>query len=209
MIMQVPVQGVFAENTYFDIDDDTGHGYLIDPGAQGPELLDLIRSKGWTIDAILLTHGHFDHFGAVDYLVRELGVPVYAASNADEYLLDPELNLSLPSSGRPMTVKGAQKLHDGDIVHSDEAPSISLEVHAIPGHARDSLMYYDPKNKAAFVGDTIFKGGPGTSGYPGGNEQQLMASIGRILTLPDDTTLLSGHSAPTTVGEEKPRYSMF
>ena len=85
MITQVPVQGVYAENAYFDIDDDTGHGYLIDPGAQGPELLELIREKGWTIEAILLTHGHFDHFGAVDYLVRELGVPVYGYAGS-EYL---------------------------------------------------------------------------------------------------------------------------
>ena len=207
MILQVPVQGVYAENAYFDIDDNTGHGYLIDPGAQGPELLELIREKGWTIEAILLTHGHFDHFGAVDYLVQELGVPVYGYAGS-EYLENPQLNLSLPMSGQAMTVSNAQPLHNGDVIHSDRAPSISLEVTATPGHARDAVMYYNPKEKAAFVGDTIFLGGPGTSGYPGGDSRQLMQSISKILSLPDDTTLLSGHTNPTTVAAEKPRYRL-
>ncbi|MBD5560388.1 MAG: MBL fold metallo-hydrolase [Clostridia bacterium] len=188
------------------MDDKTKHGFLIDPGAQGPELADLIRRNGWTIDGILLTHGHFDHFGAVEYLVREFGMPVYAYENSAEYLMDPQLNLSLPSGSRPMTVPDFIPLRDGDTVHSDKAPSISLEVHFTPGHARNAVYFYDPNEKVAFVGDTIFQGGPGTSGYPGGNERQLMESIGKILSLPDDTTLLSGHSAPTTVGEEKPRY---
>ena len=75
MVAEVPVKGVFEENCYFFIDDPTKHGFVIDPGAQGEGLLRLIRKEGWTIEKILLTHGHFDHTGAVDLLRKELGIP--------------------------------------------------------------------------------------------------------------------------------------
>ena len=68
MIAEIPVKGYFEENCFFYIDDETKHGFIIDPGAQADELLEVIRKNGWTIEKILLTHGHFDHTGAVDEL---------------------------------------------------------------------------------------------------------------------------------------------
>ena len=76
-VYKIPVRGYFEVNSYFLIDEDTGHGFLIDPGAQGNEIARIIQSKVWTIEKILLTHGHFDHTGGIEALQRQLGLPVY------------------------------------------------------------------------------------------------------------------------------------
>lgn len=85
-VYKVPVKGYYAVNSYFLIDEDTGHGFLIDPGAQGAALVQIIRSKVWTIEKILLTHGHFDHTGGIEAIRRELNIPVYIHENGATYL---------------------------------------------------------------------------------------------------------------------------
>lgn len=206
MIYTVPVKGVFETNCYFYIDEATGHGFLIDPGAQGMALSNLIRRQGWHMEKILLTHGHFDHTGGIASLRGELSIPVMAFENADLYLLDPYKNLSR-HCGPDVTVPGAEFFHDGDLLTLQANPDCSLRVLWTPGHTEDSVIFYSEKDGAAFVGDTIFKGSIGNFSYPGGNREQLLRSIREtVFSLPEDTTLLSGHSEPTTVGEEKRRY---
>ena len=206
MIIQTEVKGYFAENAYFYIDDRTGHGFLIDPGAQAGALLRMIREKGWTIEKILLTHGHFDHTGAVNELRKALEVPVYAYETADMYLLDTRMNLSA-ACGEHVIIRDVHYLYDGDSIALEADPEFRLQVIHTPGHTPDSVIYYAPKDSIAFVGDTIFKGSIGNWQYPGGNPEDLQRSIiQRIFTLPDQTVLYSGHSVPTTVGTEKRRY---
>lgn len=206
MIAEVPVKGYFEENCFFYIDDRTKHGFIIDPGAQADRLLDLIGEKGWTIEKILLTHGHFDHMGAVDEIRDALGIPVYAHLRSDEYLLDARKNLSA-LCGPPIIVRDAEYLDDGDVVSLNADPDVALKVIYVPGHTTDSVMFYSEADHVAFVGDTIFKGSIGNYQYPGGNADDLQRSIIRqIFTLPDQTILCSGHSERTTVGDEKRRY---
>ena len=206
MIAEVPVKGYFEENCFFYIDDRTKHGFIIDPGAQADRLLDLIGEKGWTIEKILLTHGHFDHMGAVDEIQDALGIPVYAHLRSDEYLLDARKNLSA-LCGPPIIVRDAEYLDDGDVVSLNADPDVALKVIYVPGHTTDSVMFYSEADHVAFVGDTIFKGSIGNYQYPGGNADDLQRSIIRqIFTLPDQTILCSGHSERTTVGAEKRRY---
>ena len=206
MIAEVPVKGYFEENCFFYIDDRTKHGFVIDPGAQAGRLLELIREKGWTIEKILLTHGHFDHMGAVDEIRDALGIPVYAHLRSDEYLLDARKNLSA-LCGSPIIVRDAEYLDDGDVVSLNDDPDFALKVIYVPGHTTDSVMFYSEADHVAFVGDTIFKGSIGNYQYPGGNADDLQRSIIRqIFTLPDQTVLCSGHSEQTTVGAEKRRY---
>ena len=206
MIAEVPVKGYFAENCFFYIDDRTKHGFIIDPGAQARGLLSLIRENGWVIEKILLTHGHFDHIGAVDEIRAALDIPVLAYKTADDYLLDAKRNLSA-LCGPSILVHGAERVSDGDLVHLDDNPSFSLRVIYTPGHTTDSVVYYSGRDSVAFVGDTIFKGSIGNYQYPGGNLRDLRRSIvERIFTLPDDTVLCSGHSEQTTIGIEKRRY---
>ena len=205
-VYKVPVKGYFAVNSYFLIDEDTGHGFLIDPGAQGEALVQIIRSKVWTIEKILLTHGHFDHTGGIEAIRRELDIPVYIHEHGAAYLEDTQLNLS-EYCGEHVIVR--------DVLYFEDGSAFSLEGHVspvlmaihTPGHTPDSTTFYDADDGIAFVGDTIFKGGPGTDQYPGGNRRQLVKSIvQRILTLPENTTLYSGHSDKTTVGAEKRLY---
>ena len=205
MVRCVPVKGYFDENCFFYFDEVTRHGFVIDPGAEASRLLSLIQREGWNIEAILLTHGHFDHTGAVNELRDTLHIPVYAHENADRYLMDGEMNLSSFCIGERV-VREVMSLRDGETVSLRDR-ACALRVLHTPGHTTDSVVYYSEKDRVAFVGDTIFKGSIGNYQYPGGNRQDLIESItGKIFTLPDNTILYSGHSEATTVRTEKNRY---
>ena len=206
MIAQVPVIAHFVENCFFYIDDTSKHGFIIDPGAQAEKLLGMIREKGWIIEKILLTHGHFDHIGAVNEIRSALQIPVLAYKSDDDYLRDPEWNLS-PSFGLSIIIENTESIEDGQIIRLDSNPAFSLKVIYTPGHTTDSVIYYSERDRAAFVGDTIFKDSIGNYQLPGGNFAAIQKSImERVFTLPDDTVLYSGHTEQTTVGTEKRRY---
>ncbi|MBR5690646.1 MAG: MBL fold metallo-hydrolase [Verrucomicrobia bacterium] len=206
MIAQVPVIAHFVENCFFYVDDTSKHGFIIDPGAQAEKLLGMIREKGWIIEKILLTHGHFDHIGAVNEIRSALKIPVLAYKSDDDYLRDPEWNLS-PSFGLSIIIENAETIVDGQIIRLDSDPAFSLKVIYTPGHTTDSVIYYSERDHAAFVGDTIFKDSIGNYQLPGGNFAAIQKSImERVFTLPDDTVLYSGHTEQTTVGTEKRRY---
>lgn len=114
MVREIQVQGVFAENCYVFIDEHTKSGFLIDPGAQAGIIYDAIVRNGWTIEKILLTHGHFDHLGAAEQLRRQLAAPIYIYPSDAPYLTDTYLNLS-GQSGQQITVSHYEELHDGEI----------------------------------------------------------------------------------------------
>lgn len=203
MVKELQVQGVFAENTYFYIDPHSKCGFLIDPGAQAGLIYDVIIRNGWHIEKILLTHGHFDHFGATELLREKLVAPVYIYSPDAPYLTDTYLNLSA-NSGDPITGSHYEELYDGEIIRLKANSGFYLKVISTPGHTPGSVVFYCPEESVAFVGDTLYQHGPGLTNFPGGNRRDLEESIiNKILVLPDDTLLLSGHSSPITVGEEK------
>lgn len=206
MIERVEVSDVFAENAYFYIDSQSRQGFLIDPGAEANRLYRMIIQNSLDIQAILLTHGHFDHTGAIAELHRRLGVPYYILPEGEAYLTNPQLNLSEPC-GRYSVLPDAKFFHPGDFLSVPANPEFGLKVLHTPGHTPDSATLYSEAEGAAFVGDTIFRGSAGTTQFPGGNQRDLTRSIlDVILKLPDDTTLYSGHTPPTTVGWEKPNY---
>lgn len=206
MIQQVEVADVFAENTYFYIDEQSRRGFLIDPGAEPQRLLEIIEGNGLKIEAILLTHGHFDHTGAIPYLHEKLNLPYYISRPGEAYLLDPALNLSA-ECGRHIVLEDAGFFGDGDFISLRDNPAFGLQVMATPGHTPDSATFLSAAENAAFVGDTIFRGSPGLTRFPGGNERELYRSIReKIMNLPDNMVLYSGHTPPTTVGAERPLY---
>lgn len=203
MIRELTVRGVFAENCYFYIDDTSKSGFIIDPGAQAGLIYDTVVRNGWHIEKILLTHGHFDHLGAAEILCEKLVAPIYIYPSDAPYLIDTYLNLSA-NSGMPITVPHYEELYDGEIIRLKANSSFFLKVIHTPGHTPGSVTYYSPSASAAFVGDTLYEHGPGLTNFPGGNRKELEESIvNKILTLPSDTVLLSGHSSPITVAEER------
>lgn len=206
MIERVPVTDVFQENCYFYVDPQTRQGFVIDPGAEADKIYGLIRQNNLDIQAILLTHGHFDHTGAVQELHDRLGLPYYISIPGQQYLVDPRLNLSA-ECGRHVVLTEAQFFNDGDFISVPGNPDFGLQAIATPGHTPDSVTFYSAADRLAFVGDAIFLGSPGTAQFPGGDEPLLLSSIvNKILRLPDDTALYTGHSMPTSVGREKPHY---
>lgn len=203
MILQIPVKGVFVTNCYIFADDNTRHGFIIDPGAQADVILSAVHKYGLSIEKILLTHGHFDHFGAAAKLRDTLGCPVMAHENGDMYLLDPSMNLSR-QCGVTMTLRNTEKFSDGDVIALAASHEYDIKVIHTPGHTPDSVVLYCKEQNVAFVGDTIFRHSIGNFTYPGGNRTDLVNSITqKIFALPDNTVLLSGHSEKTDIGEEK------
>ncbi len=206
MVEQILLKDVFETYGYFYIDEKTKHGFLIDPGAEADRILRMIHKNGWTIEKILLTHGHFDHTGAVKELSETLNIPYMIHRNGERYLKDIRLNLS-SFCNRNIILNQAQYFDEGDIIGLEGNEDFALRVIHTPGHTPDSVVFYNQEDQVAFVGDTIFKGSIGNTGYPGGDPKLLQNSIvNRIFSLPEDTKLYSGHSEMTTVGIEINRY---
>ncbi|MDE7473433.1 MAG: MBL fold metallo-hydrolase [Muribaculaceae bacterium] len=203
MVKELTVYGTYAENCYFFIDDATKSGFIIDPGAQAGEIYDIVMRNGWHIEKILLTHGHFDHMGAAEQLRTALTAPVYIYPADARYLTDTRLNLSA-SSGHAVTVPHYEELYDGETIRLKAHSGFYLKVIHTPGHTPGSVTFYSPEGHVAFVGDTLYEHGPGLTNFPGGNRAELEHSIiDKVLTLPPDTVLLSGHSSPITVADER------
>lgn len=203
MVKELQVQGVFTENCYFYIDAVSRSGFIIDPGAQAGLIYNTVIRNGWHIEKILLTHGHFDHFGAAGVLREKLVAPVYIYSDDARYLTDPYLNLS-GNYREVIMVPHYEELYEGEVIRLKANSGFYLKVISTPGHTPGSVAYWSPNEKVAFVGDTLYEHGPGLTDFPGGNRSDIVHSIiDKILTLPDDTVLLSGHSSPITVADER------
>ncbi|MBR1734930.1 MAG: MBL fold metallo-hydrolase [Alphaproteobacteria bacterium] len=202
----VPVKDVLDVNSYFYINEKTKRGFLIDPGAEPNTLIEIIKTNNWIIEKILLTHGHFDHIGAVEKISATLNIPYFIHLNGARYLLDCDFNLSVIYCGHEIVLKDANYFHDGDILSTDD---LKLRVIHTPGHTSDSVIFYDADNNIAFSGDTIFRGAVGTVDVPGGDREFLRHSIvNRIFSLPDNTILYPGHSESTDIFTEKKRYGI-
>ncbi|MBE8949254.1 MAG: MBL fold metallo-hydrolase [Quinella sp. 3Q1] len=203
MILTVEVFGVIDENAYFFIDDETRHGFLIDPGAQADKLLKIIGERNFTVEKILLTHGHFDHIGAVNEIQRALKIPVCMSKGGNYYAKDPAINCSA-FVGEPIILNDVTCLPDDTEIVLDANKNFGVKLIPAPGHTTDGAIYYSAEAGVAFVGDTIFCGSYGRTDLPGGSHVDLMRTIReKVLTLPDETILYTGHGSQTTVAAEK------
>ena len=203
--VEVDIFGIMEENAYFFIDDETRSGFLIDPGAEADELLQIVDRKKFTIEKILLTHGHYDHIGAVNEIQRALKIPVCMGRGGNFYARDSANNGS-KFFEQEIILDDVTILEDTDEIFLSANRDFKLKVIAAPGHTHDGTIYYSEKNSAAFVGDTIFWGGHGRTDLAGGSERDLMNTIKeKVFALPNETILLCGHGPSTTVAMEKVR----
>ena len=182
--------------------ETSGRAVLIDPGGEPERILDVVKDAGVTLEKILVTHGHFDHVGAVGRMARELGLAVEGPHREDRFLLD-TLPQWCEQFGFP---PGEAFVPDRWL---DEGDSVAfgrqvLEVHHCPGHTPGHVIFFHRESRLAVVGDVIFAGSIGRTDFPRGDHRQLLDSIRRrIWPLGDDVTLLPGHGPTTTVGEER------
>ena len=150
----------------------------------------------------MLTHGHFDHIGAVKTVSDKLKIPVYAHKNSALYLQNPDYNLSAYTSF-PIILDKYIAVKDGDTLSLSSSDSLSVKVFETPGHTTDSITFYCDEEKAAFTGDTVFKNSYGRTDFPGGDYDVLMKSIKSILNFEDEVVLYPGHGDKTTVRAER------
>ena len=208
MLLVIPVQGSILTNCYLYADDATRHAFLIDPGFEPERIVDAVRKKDIVVEKILVTHGHYDHMSAAQAVAKNLDVPICASVRSQKYFESPTYNLSkfFESGALKIPADEVTYLADGTTVALANG-TLKLRLVPTPGHTEDGVMYVaETEPHLAFVGDTIFLASYGATHFPGGDERTLLTSIKeRILTLPNDTYLLSGHSEPTTVGAEKGR----
>ncbi len=191
--------GPFQTNTYVVEDESSRAVLVIDPTIESDAVLDDIASRQLHVAVIINTHGHIDHVFADAVFKRQTGAPL-ALHSADapmlSHLTQQARLFGLPAPEQPAADR---LLSDGDIV---SAGQISLRVLHTPGHTPGGISLYAPG--VVFSGDTLFAGGVGRTDLPGGDMDALLRSIAeRLLTLPDQTVVYSGHGRPTTIGEER------
>jgi len=194
MIKKLSVTGVFTTNAYFLIDSETKHGFLIDPGAEADKLLNYIKENNLIIEKILITHGHFDHIGAVKEISEALNIPVYVHEEGEKYIKNAIWNLS-SSCGQNITIEATNYMKNNELIKLEANSKITLRVIYVAGHTSDGVVFYSENEKAAFVGDNIFYGGDSVT--------LLTGIIHKILAMPEDTVLYPGHGQETTVRHEK------
>lgn len=160
-----------------------------------------LTEEGVTPKAILLTHGHRDHIGAVPELRKHYGIPVYVGAEDQEMLGDADKNLSTGLFGKPMTLQADQLLKDKDQL---ELAGFSIQVFHTPGHTPGGCCFYFPEEQVLFSGDTLFCGSVGRTDFPGGSSSALVTSVRRLLKeLPAETEVYPGHENDTSIEQER------
>ena len=180
-----------------------GRAVIVDPAANATKIVQYLGTKKLIPEAILLTHGHFDHIGAVNELAAKYSLPIYAHKSEKEYFDQPEVNLSTMTY-QPFVLSEDLDYHwlaDGATLTCLDT---QVKIFHVPGHTSGSLCYYFVKDRMVFTGDTLFKQSIGRTDFIYGNHQQLVTGIRqKLLTLPDDTLVYPGHGDCTTVADEK------
>jgi glyoxylase-like metal-dependent hydrolase (beta-lactamase superfamily II) len=201
MKLEMLTVGPFEENCYLYWDEKTGRGVIFDPGDEAERIIETVKRAGFKPGAILLTHGHGDHIGALNEVRKEWSLPVYIGKGEEEYLTDPHKNGSA-NFGVPICAERPDFTAEDEKIYRFD--SIELRVLSTPGHTKAGVCYLDEHGGVLFCGDTLFQGSIGRTDLYGGSFETLINSIQKkILTLPDNIVCLPGHGPGTTVGAER------
>ncbi|MBP3568397.1 MAG: MBL fold metallo-hydrolase [Lachnospiraceae bacterium] len=195
------VLGLVRTNCYIVYTEDTKKAVIIDPAADSRRITEEIEALGVTPEAVLLTHGHFDHMLAADSLRNGYHIPVCVLKEDAELVKVPTLNCSEQFLHMSYGISADEELTDGQVLKYLDG---ALKVIATPGHTEGSCCYYAETENILFSGDTLFQGSVGRTDLPTGRASQISLSIReKLFVLPEHTLVLSGHGEQTTIGEEK------
>jgi hydroxyacylglutathione hydrolase len=191
--------GQFVENCYLVADTGTREAVIIDPGEESARFLAELKARGWSLQAIWLTHAHIDHIMGVGAVHRATGAPIHL------HPLDRPIYDALPQFGSWMGMRLEPapppefELVAGQVLR---VGTIDFTVKFTPGHSPGSVSFHG--RGMIFGGDVLFNGSVGRTDLPGGDSETLMSTIqSEFLSLPDSTVVHSGHGPDTTIGVER------
>jgi hydroxyacylglutathione hydrolase len=204
-ILKVFTFNPFSENTYILSDSETKETIIFDPGCytvnEKKMLKKHIDDNGLIVKRLINTHCHLDHVFGNTFVMENYGVEVECHKN--EVIVLERAHLAGDMFGVPFPPQAAPSLFIEDKGFI-EMGSIKLHVILAPGHSPGSLCFYNEAEKYVIGGDVLFRGSIGRSDLPGGNHQQLLNSISeRLMVLPEDVKVYSGHGPATSIGFEK------
>ena len=205
LVVKNMVLGMIMTNCYIAYDDVVKEAFIVDPADSADEIQLKITELGVKPVAILLTHGHFDHIGAVDELRDKYKIKVYVYEDEKDVMTS-DANLA-SMIGKRMSVEADEYLRDlQTIIIGGE----KIQVIHTPGHTKGSCCFYLPDEKVLFSGDTMFCQSFGRTDFPTGSMSQLISSIkNRLLKLDDDVKVYPGHKEETKIGFERHMYDNY
>ena len=208
-MIETIITGDLGVNTYlYNYQED--RILIIDPGDDFNTIVNVIDEKGYKPKLILLTHGHFDHIGAVPELRDKYNIPLYIHTADSTFVGNEgqnrhkEMFNSLGTQGNYYFDNYYREINRADVLFNqgDEIGESDLTVIHTPGHSPGSSCFYSIKNNLLFSGDTLFNGGFGRTDFIGGDFNILENSIKELFNLPQNTIVYPGHGSTTTIGNE-------
>ena len=193
--------GPVQENCFVFHADGSDRGLIVDPGDEAERILGEVEELGITVEAVLVTHCHFDHIGAVAPVAKATGAPVYVSEIERPVLADIMRYVPFAGFGPFESYEADHVLHGGERL---ELAGFEIDVLNTPGHSPGHLTFSIPGERAIFSGDVLFQGSVGRTDLPGGDGDTLLASIGGLVdALPEDTAVYPGHMGVTSLGVER------
>jgi glyoxylase-like metal-dependent hydrolase (beta-lactamase superfamily II) len=198
------ILGDVSTNCYIIFHASSHRAVIVDPADNAPYIMKKCKELDVVPEAILLTHGHFDHILAVKDVKNAYGCKVYVGREDERMLEDPSLNLSGTLGTDQQSFSADELVRDGQVL---SLIGFDFRVIETPGHTSGSVCYYVESEGVLISGDTLFEGSLGRTDLPTGSSRQIVDSIlQKLLVLPEDTMVYPGHGGETTIQFEK-RYN--